>query len=279
MGLLIPALVLLFLAVFGGTVAYSLKGSKGIARLEFSASDYFLFFFLTVCALLAGMGAASLVEGSAYARTDLAVFAPTVILQVFAVCAVFIFGRYAEKTKIDFFKSLRWSDVLCGIKLFPPTIIAASLAMFLSYKAIFWFTGNEPVQQDVIGIFMSITDPAAYVLAVVSIVVLAPVSEELFFRGLLYRVLRDGLFGKSAFAGRGGVPKKLAGAVSALATSLVFAYIHLNGYAFFPLAVTGILFTACYAKSGSIVSAIVLHSLFNAANLLALIVASVYGNV
>lgn len=78
--------------------------------------------------------------------------------------------------------------------------------------------------------------------------VIAPVWEEVFFRGTLFPWL----------AGR--MPVHQAQWLSALA----FGAVHLHGPTLIPLTVFGALLAGIYRSSGSLVPAVLVHSLFNA---------------
>lgn len=80
----------------------------------------------------------------------------------------------------------------------------------------------------------------------------APLAEELFFRGILYRSLRDVL------------PRQGA----ALAGATVFALVHFEVQFFVPLVVLGYLLCVIYEKSGSIKVVITMHFLQNTISLL-----------
>lgn len=84
--------------------------------------------------------------------------------------------------------------------------------------------------------------------AVVSACLVAPVAEEILFRGVLFRSLRNGI---------GVVP---AAAVSAV----IFSAVHFNGvHGFLSVAFFGFVAAMLYAGTGSLSVVIVLHSLYN----------------
>lgn len=89
---------------------------------------------------------------------------------------------------------------------------------------------------------------------------LAPVTEEHFFRGVLYRA---GLF-------------RLSRAVAAVLTSALFALSHGNLPALLPLLALGLLWTWLYEHTGDLLAPIVSHALFNAVNF-GMIIAGVTG--
>ena len=106
--------------------------------------------------------------------------------------------------------------------------------------------------QEVMRIFESETAAARRIPIILLAVVIAPVAEEVAFRGYLY-----------------GVIKRYFGAVPALVLSgILFALIHLNLPSFFPLLVLGWVFALAYELSGSLLVPMTMHALFNALNLI-----------
>jgi membrane protease YdiL (CAAX protease family) len=106
--------------------------------------------------------------------------------------------------------------------------------------------------QEVMRIFENAATAAQRIPIILLAVVIAPVAEELAFRGYLY-----------------GVIKRFFGAVPALVLSgILFALIHLNLPSFFPLLVLGWVFALAYELSGSLLVPMTMHALFNALNLI-----------
>ena len=91
-------------------------------------------------------------------------------------------------------------------------------------------------------------------------VVLAPLGEEFFFRGLLFSTAK-----------RFGWPK-----LGWWGVSFLFALIHLNAPTFLPLFVLALALTWLYEKTGGLLAPILAHSLFNAANLVLLVLEEKY---
>ncbi|MDR2668227.1 MAG: CPBP family intramembrane metalloprotease [Puniceicoccales bacterium] len=87
----------------------------------------------------------------------------------------------------------------------------------------------------------------AAAIALLGAVVLAPIGEEILFRGAIYRYLK----------GTMGAPK------AAVASSLLFAILHGNLCALLPLFVLSLLITLAYEHDGNILPCIVMHCLFN----------------
>ncbi len=101
-------------------------------------------------------------------------------------------------------------------------------------------------------------DAAFDITLVLCIVVLAPLGEELLFRGLIYRSLRDGL------ARHGSIG--LAMVVGAVVSALCFAYAH-GGEGqeqqLWQLVVVGLVLVLAFELTGSISAPIMVHSLNN----------------
>ncbi len=106
----------------------------------------------------------------------------------------------------------------------------------------------EPHQKDIAEGF------GALPFQILLIVILAPVSEEVCFRGMLF----------------GGLREKLPRLAAALASALIFGGLHaLTGIsAVPPLILFGFLLALLYEKTGSIVPGIILHVLNNSVALL-----------
>lgn len=91
------------------------------------------------------------------------------------------------------------------------------------------------------------------VLGVVAIA-LAPVAEEVLFRGILYTAVKQAGFPRLALWG----------------TSLLFAAIHANLATLLPLLVLSLALTLLYEKTGNLLAPIAAHALFNGVNFLRL---------
>ena len=134
-----------------------------------------------------------------------------------------------------------------------PFICACAL---LWQELLDWFQRLDPSMkmplQDPVALLRHGGDP--WLLAVLALVaiVLAPVNEELFFRGGLYRFIK----------GRCGRRTAL------VASSLLFGLVHNNLLEFLPLVLIGALLVRTYERTGRILASIVFHASFNAFNIL-----------
>lgn len=96
------------------------------------------------------------------------------------------------------------------------------------------------------------------VVLVVMVVLIAPVVEELFHRGLVLRSLER----------RWGTP------VAVVASSLLFAALHFQWYDLLPLSLAGLLFAVLRVRAGRLGPAIWAHLAFNLTAVISLLAAS-----
>ncbi|HEU4392955.1 MAG TPA: type II CAAX endopeptidase family protein [Solirubrobacterales bacterium] len=138
-----------------------------------------------------------------------------------------------------------------GVRGFQPSALkwmAASVGAYLLLAFAYALLIVEPEQEDIAEAF------GAVPVQVLLIVVAAPISEEICFRGMLY----------------GGLREKLPRVTAALIAGLLFGGLHaLTGItAVPPLIVFGFVLCLLYEKTGSIVPGIILHMLNNSVALL-----------
>lgn len=121
--------------------------------------------------------------------------------------------------------------------------MAATVGAYLLFAILYGLLIVEPEQEDIAEGF------GAVPVQVLLIVFLAPISEELCFRGMLY----------------GGLREKLPRVGAALLAGLIFGVLHaFTGLtAVPPLVAFGFLLCLLYEKTGSVVPAILLHMLNN----------------
>jgi membrane protease YdiL (CAAX protease family) len=145
-------------------------------------------------------------------------------------------------------------SLLLGIALL---ISALPMVFVVDYIASILLKVNSTTDtQEVIRIFENSATVAQRVPIILLAVVIAPVAEELAFRGYLY-----------------GVMKRYIGAVPALVLSgILFALIHLNLPSFFPLLVLASVFALAYELTGSLLVPMTMHALFNALSLILVLV-------
>jgi membrane protease YdiL (CAAX protease family) len=138
-----------------------------------------------------------------------------------------------------------------GVRRFQPSALkwmAAAAGAYLLLAAVYAGVVGEPHQKDIAKGF------GAVPVQVLLIVVAAPVSEEVCFRGMLF----------------GGLRERLPRIAAALISAIVFGGLHaLTGVsAVPPLIAFGFVLALLYEKTGSIVPGILLHALNNSVALL-----------
>jgi membrane protease YdiL (CAAX protease family) len=95
-------------------------------------------------------------------------------------------------------------------------------------------------------------EPLKFLAITFGAVVLAPIAEEILFRGFLYRFFQT----------------KMRTGFACMLNAGLFAAIHFNVASFVPLLILGILFTRCYQSTGSLAAPIAFHAMFNGFNIL-----------
>ena len=148
------------------------------------------------------------------------------------------------------------------------TAVSQTTPYFIRYLPIVWLvslawlgllTGlqklgilNELPPQELVTLMTEGKYPIAIALIVISAVTLAPLVEEIIFRGAIYRFLKG--YG-TAFT---------AQAIS----GTFFAALHANLMSFLPLVFIGILLARLYEKEGNILLPMVFHAYWNGFSLL-----------
>lgn len=159
---------------------------------------------------------------------------------------------------------MSWSDGF-GLKKFPERSLiigAAASALFLpiafTLKAVSDLTlvyfGREVVNQQSVLVISKATAWSELVTFAILTMILAPIAEELIFRGILYPAIKRTGFRRLAWIG----------------SAFLFAAIHVNSSTMLPLFAFALLLIALYEFTGNLVASIAAHSLFNAVNLVAL---------
>jgi membrane protease YdiL (CAAX protease family) len=175
------------------------------------------------------------------------------MLAVFYGARRFYPGLYASRlnnTKLSIFTSFKKALPLF-LMLLPGVWIAALLwaEVLAAFEGLGLIENLE--QQDLVTLFQGGGDPIAIGLLVIAAVVLAPIIEELIFRGCLYRFLKS----------------QTTVLPAQIASGILFSMIHWNLLSFLPLVLVGIFLARIYEKTGSILVAIWFHAFFNAFSL------------
>ena len=117
---------------------------------------------------------------------------------------------------------------------------------------------DEFPPQELIKLFTAGGDPTAITLLVIFAVVLAPIVEELIFRGGIYRFIKS----------------QTTLLPAQIISGAFFAVMHGNLMSFLPLVVVGILLARVYERTGNILVPMCFHACFNGFSLLMLLIMS-----
>lgn len=109
---------------------------------------------------------------------------------------------------------------------------------------------GEEQQQEIVNEMINADDLGRKVVLILGACVIAPVAEEIIFRGYLYPVVK----------------RYTEPVVAALFTGVVFGAIHGNAWAVILLSLFGVLLAVLYEKSGSLWACILCHAMFNGIN-------------
>ncbi len=207
---------------------------------------------LAVMALLAAMLSDALVFATLGGNGD-SFSVPTlsgiIIMRLVILIVLLLCLRFA-RTDWHWLTPVRRPAVPVGalfyLAVLPPVELLVWLTTSLLRAAGITFT-SQPITQLVL---TSLSDNGVQLVFVLAVVI-APIFEEVIFRGLAYPALKQRW---------GAVPA--AGLVSA-----AFALTHLHLPSFGPLFVLGIGLCLAYEVSGSLLAPMVMHALFNAVNL------------
>jgi hypothetical protein len=128
-------------------------------------------------------------------------------------------------------------------------LLLGGLAITFSYSLLLQIAGAEVESDLPEGIY---DNAGPIVILVLTAVILAPVVEELFFRGFIF----------------GGFRKAWGTVAAAVGSGLIFGLMHLGNpgtlYIVPPIAAIGALFAWGYIYSGSLLPSMIAHLLFNA---------------
>ena len=128
-----------------------------------------------------------------------------------------------------------------------PLVLGAGIAWRAALQA--W--GHEMAPQSFLEVMAGNPHAGLKVYLVFAGIALAPVAEELLFRGVLLPFLSP----------------RIGLTASVLSTALLFAALHFNAAAFLPIFLLGLGLGALYALTGHILAPVTLHALFNGVNL------------
>ena len=145
------------------------------------------------------------------------------------------------------------------------TVVALPVALVLGHlcsQVMLWLKLN-PVAQQAVTTVQTTTGTGRQVYLAVMAVGLAPVAEEILFRGILYPTACRLWNSRVALWG----------------TSVAFGAFHANLMTFLPLTFLGAMLAWLYGRTGNLLAPILAHSLFNLANFFFLVLQVTGGSV
>jgi uncharacterized protein len=187
---------------------------------------------------------------------------PVLILSTLALdgsilVAIFVFLRFEHLTWTEAFGFKTpglWRAVMWGIIVALCFTPIGQKMNDLCQRTIEWCIGKAAASEQAVESLQKTTPGFSRVYLIFFAIVIAPVAEEIFFRGILYPTIKQLGFPRTALWG----------------TSLLFAAIHLNFSAFLPLVLFAAILAVLYEKTNNLLSCIIAHSIFNAAGVLLL---------
>lgn len=166
--------------------------------------------------------------------------------------AVLVTAMVVGRIRPILWLGLRWKDWPWVALIAPATVLtmwAAFAGLYaMGYHSLIESLGVEMVQ-DTVNLFQTTQDMNVLILMAFAALVVAPICEEVVFRGYIYPVL-----------------KRFSGPwVGALVSALVFSAAHGSLAALLPLFIFGLVLVFLYEWTGSIWAPIAAHYLFNGA--------------
>ncbi len=168
---------------------------------------------------------------------------------------VVVFLVFRHINMVEFF-NLRWKKAPY-LLLIGPTVAVAVQVLFILMEAAGYSRALESIfgefkVQDVVKIYQDTHESSIRILIAIMAVIIAPIVEEVVFRGYIYPVCKR-------YTGR---------TLATLVASLFFSAVHFHIPALLPLFILAIALTIAYELSGSIWVPISIHACFNACTLI-----------
>ena len=225
------------------------RGANRLRHWDIPIGDFLLLLFLVLLFVFFGSQAAVYWSGKTVLEEPADDLAQAVIFGYsFHLCSIvawILFSIYHPSIWPG--RRLPWfASIVSGIRglLFAIPVI---LLIGTAWAGLLYAIDLPTEPQDLIGIIRE-ADNLGYLVALgVLAVVIAPINEELLFRGGLFRFFNT----------------RLPTPVAMILSSILFALPHLNWFSFLPLVVLGCFLCGVTLKTGSLKPAILMHALFN----------------
>ena len=176
-----------------------------------------------------------------------------IIIFLFIGAFVFSFASFARgrnPNRVFGINKMPWGKILIwGLGAMVPVYIFLGLGSFI-IRLIIPSKEKVPEMQEIVQTMISSHDITVLIALLFSAIIVAPIVEEIIFRGYIYPVLKK--YSHRLFAG--------------FMTSLLFAVVHGNVAGLIPLLLLAIILTLSYELTGSILVPVLIHALFNGIN-------------
>lgn len=185
-------------------------------------------------------------------------------LTVVVVCYVIIAVGRSPMSSVGLQRIPSLRDLGRLVLLFASFLVVCAIVKQL-WGALLDLLGHEVGRQPSVKFYFDAVERVDLLwmsLLVINAVCIAPVVEELLFRGVLH----------------GFLSRKLGFYWAALLSSFAFAAVHLTPSVLLPIFVLGLLLSAIYERRGSLYENIFFHALFNAVTLAVIWLVVTYGS-
>jgi membrane protease YdiL (CAAX protease family) len=160
---------------------------------------------------------------------------------------------------------MRWQDAF-GFPRAPRRAVLLGVVLGVLSLPLLWLLqaacgqlltrlGWEPSPQTMIQIFLESAGPAGKIYLALVAMLMAPLAEEILFRGILYAALKH----------------RFRLGVALGVSALVFAGLHANAASFLPLAAFAVALARLYDHTQNLLAPITAHAVFNAGNVIFLV--------
>ena len=204
--------------------------------------------------LLVAGGAAT---GGAFAKNGIVLTIFVAVQDTIIVGAAALFSTLRYRVGRDRL-GLRAFNVPVGCGL-SAALLLLSYGIRICYALVAAGLGYQPALQDVLSRLD--TQGIGFILTLIAAAVIAPIAEEIFFRGFVY----------------GGLRGRIGTLGAMLVSTLFFTALHFTLDQFIPIFALGLLLAWLYERTGSLYPGMLLHSSNNAISLILLAMARAMG--
>lgn len=147
-----------------------------------------------------------------------------------------------------------WRNIKVGMIAFLCFLVVLICINFLENRVV-QALHLKVIWQEPVELMMSAKSLASQIGLAVLAIIIAPFTEELFFRGFLQGILR----------------KRCGSNLAIFGTALLFASTHINIFVFLPLFVLGLMLGYLYDRTQSLAAPVALHAFQNASSVFVLV--------